>query len=306
MKTTCLILSLLVSVISSGQREQRVAVPGTKVSLVPPKGFVPSEKYAGFQNAEIGASIVIVELPAAYESVKEGFSGEGLRAMGMTLLDTQMIDLNHSGATWVRLSQKADSLTYLKQAILFGDSTKTILVSAAYPEDRKSIENDIRASLLTVAYDAGRDDNPLQAASFTIDPGGSGFVFTKLLMGGLLYTKDGMAPTNSPDKAMIIVSPSFNKIETADKKQYSIDRLKKIPGGESAVIKEVNTVTIDSMSGFEVVANAATGGTKPQLIYEVMLFDSQDNYYIFIGSTLDNHDAYLTSFRTIAKTFKRK
>ena len=47
-----------------GLAQERLTIPGTSVNLEPIKGFVPSSRFAGLENPELQASVVIVEMPA--------------------------------------------------------------------------------------------------------------------------------------------------------------------------------------------------------------------------------------------------
>ena len=59
---------------------------GSRVGIVAPAGFTPSTKFAGFENPQASAAILIVELPAeAYPEVEKGFTDEALKARGMTV-----------------------------------------------------------------------------------------------------------------------------------------------------------------------------------------------------------------------------
>lgn len=51
-------------VVAAAQAQEPVAVPGTQVAMPAPEGFTVSERFAGFENASTGASILIVEMPA--------------------------------------------------------------------------------------------------------------------------------------------------------------------------------------------------------------------------------------------------
>jgi hypothetical protein len=58
----------------------------SRIGLVAPAGFKPSEKFPGFENPEASAAILLVELPdAAYADVEKGFTDEALKQRGMTV-----------------------------------------------------------------------------------------------------------------------------------------------------------------------------------------------------------------------------
>ena len=303
MKNRLLLAFLLLGQITFGQTEKLIKVSGTKCSLIPPNGFVAATTFSGFQNAETGASIMINEIPAPYQSLVDGFTAEALKSKGMTLIKKQTIDFNGSKATLINITQPANGTTYLKQMLVFGDTKGTVLVNGIYPEASKDLEPKIKNALLSTVYNNLQNDNPLEAASFTIDIKDTEFKLIKYISGSLLYSTDGKIPTEKPT---LIVGNSIAKVSTQNQKKYSEERLKKLPGGELNVINEINEITIDNLKGFEIVANRKTKDDKIELVYQVMLFNESGDYYIIVGQTQEDFKKYLESFKKITKTFKRK
>jgi hypothetical protein len=303
MKNRFLLAFLFLVQIAFGQTEKLIKVSGTKCSLIPPNGFVAATTFSGFQNTATGASIMINEVPAPYQSLVDGFTAEALKSRGMILLKKQTIDFNGSKATLINLSQSANGTTYLKQMLVFGDTKGTVLVNGIYPEVSKDVEAQIKDALLSTVYDSSQNDNPLEAATFTIDIRDTEFKLIKYMSGSLLYSTDGKIPTEKPT---LIVGNSIAKVSTQNQKKYSEERLKKLSGGELNIIKEINEISIDNLKGFEIVANGKTKDDNAELVYQVMLFNEKGDYYIIVGQTKDDFSKYLEVFKRIAKTFKRK
>lgn len=303
MKKTLFIGLLILAQISFGQTEKLTKIKGTKCSLIPPKGFVVVTAFSGFQNAEKGASIMINEIPAPYQSIVNGFTAEALKSKGMLLINKQNIDFNGSKAMLINIKQEANGTTYLKQILAFGDAKGTVLVNGIYPEASKDIELEIKDALLSTVFDASQNINALDAAIFSIDTKNTDFQLVKYMSGTLLYSVDGKIPTKKP---ILIVGNSIAKVPVVNQKRYSIERVKKLPRGELCVIKDINPITIDNLKGFEIVANGKSLDDKDLLVYQVMLFNEKGDYYLIVGQTTDDFNRYLESFKIIAKTFKRK
>ena len=303
MKNKFLLAFLFLVQIAFGQTEKLIRVPGTKCSMTPPNGFIAATTFSGFQHTELGVSIMINELPAPYKELVAGFTAEALATRGMKLIRKESIDLNNSKATIFYVTQSANGTDYLKQMLVFGDPKVTVMVNAIYTEYAKEIEPTIKEALLSTVYNAAHDENPLEAASFTVDVKGTDFKITKYMSGSLLYTTDGKIPTEKPT---LIVANSIAKVPIENQKNYAVARLKKLPGGEQSIIKEITNVSIDNMNGYQIIANGKTKENKPELIYQVMLFNDNGDYYLFVGQTKEEFDKYLGTFKNIAKTFKRK
>ncbi|TDO28131.1 hypothetical protein [Sediminibacterium goheungense] len=303
MKNTCLLVFLLCAQVAFGQTAKHIKIPATKCSIIPPDGFVAATAFSGFQSAATGASIMVNELPGPYEPVADGFTAEALRSRGMTLVKKQVIDFNGSKATLVQLTQPANGVIYHKQILVFGDSKNTVLVNGIYPEASKNIEPQIKDAILSIVYNNEQKENPLEAATFTIDTKESEFQLIRNMSGTLIYSTDGKIPTEKPT---LLVGNSIAKVSPPNQKLYAEERLKKLPRGEQSIIKEINPIRIDNVNGYEIVANGKTKDDKTELVYQVMLFNENGDYYIMIGQAKEDFDKYLESFRKITKTFKRK
>jgi len=221
----------------------------------------------------------------------------------MKLVSKQTIDFNNGKATFINLTQPANGTTYIKQILIFGDAKGTVLVNGIYPETSKQLEAKIKTALLSTVYNPEQDDNPLEAASFSVETKDTDFKLVKYMSGSLLYSTDGKIPTEKPT---IIIANSLAKIPLSNQKGYAEQRLKKLPRGEFNVIKEINEIKIDNLHGYEIIADGKTKEEEAELVYQVMLFNDKGDYYIIVGQAKDNFAKNLTTFKSIAKTFKRK
>jgi len=297
MKKNIILFSLLlISIFSFGQTTS-VLIPGTKYSMIPPEGFILSPNFSGFQNIETGASIMIMDIPTSYSSLVQGFTKDALKTKGMDLLSKENVRYKNSDAMLYKVSQKANGINYLKQILLFGDKNITVMVNGIYPEQSNDSENELKKSLFTIERNEKLAEKPLQSVNFSINVEGTDYKLVKSLAGSLLYSEDDKIPS---DKGLLIVSNSLgNKVNT-DYRQFSIDRLKKLPDASNSIIKTIDKVTISDMEGYEIVAE----DNSKQLIYQVTLFSSTREYYIIVGQSKGEKEKNLEVYKKVAKTFK--
>ncbi|MBT3533009.1 MAG: hypothetical protein HN478_03965 [Rhodospirillaceae bacterium] len=79
-----------------------VFVPGSRVGLVPPVGFVPSDKFKGFLSAAERGSILIVEMPKeAYAQVSR-LSDAGLADRGIKVHSRSALTVGKAPAVLIR------------------------------------------------------------------------------------------------------------------------------------------------------------------------------------------------------------
>ncbi|MET4107154.1 hypothetical protein [Hymenobacter sp. UYP22] len=303
-----LLVGLLLPVAASAQTPEHAVVPGTKISLIPPTGFTAARSFSGFEQPDAAASIMISDIPGPVQQMKAGMTPAALATRGMKLLRTEPVTLNGTPATVLHVTQSANGLLYCKQMLMFGDATHTVLVVGTYPDGGKTVEANIRRALLTTHYNSRlSDDTP--AAEFGVDVAGTGLRFAKNLAGSLLYTTDGQVTPKGPDKAVVIVAGSLNSVEVgpSEQKAFSIQHLQQLPEGKHNRVRTISPVTVDGLSGYEIVADGQNDKQVPELVYQLTLFDGPTKkYYAVVGLAETQFDTRLASFKAIARTFKRK
>lgn len=296
------LLFLILFGFQNSYSQKAVSISGTKYSIVPPEGFSTASNFSGFQNVEKGSSIMITELPNSYFKMSDAFTPEALKTKGMILKSKEEINFKGEKATYFKVSQQANGMTYLKQILMFGDDNKTVMVNGIYPEKFNSIENQIKVALLSTTFNEEQNDNPLDAVKFSVKVSETSYEFVKYLSGSLLYSEDGKFPSN---KGIFMVSPSIGKFPESNRKQYSIDRLKKLPNGENNKVKAINPITINNLSGYEIVADGKNTDSEDEIVYLVMLYNDSE-YFIMVGQATNDQQKNLEAFKKIANSFELK
>ena len=100
---------------------------------------------------------------------------------------------------------------------------------------------------------------------------------------GMLFNRDLKTPTESEDKATLLTDKSFANVEIKNEKLFCISRLKKYPDDYSVIpSKGINEIEIDNLKGFELFAK--NNDKENEEMYQVILFDQNGVYYLFIGT----------------------
>ena len=300
MRAAGLILFVLLNTMAFAQNAEPVA--GTRVSLIPPKGFTAATNFSGFWQQETGASIMVSEIPGSAKDLANEFTAEKLSPKGMTFISRKTVTANNQEATLVHVSQAANGQVFLKQVLICGDENMTILVNGIYPQSAKQLEKEILASVLSSTYNQSQSLNASAAIEFTIDAGIGGLQFAKVISGTMAYTPDGLLPSKSPNKIFLTAGGSLGNKVAGDQSLFATERLKKLPGGASLSILEQNEIEIDGLKGFEIVAESP----EKFLTYQVMLFTEAKQYYMIVGKSETDTKGALENFRKIARTFKLK
>lgn len=281
------------------------AIKRTKISLIPPPGFIDAPNFSGFQQSESGATIMVVDVPGPYSEVSKGITKEGLLKTGVEASQIETLTLNGLPALFVTGIQSAGGNIYNKYTLVFGSAQETTIISGAVPEGLNKIGEEVKKSILTAYYEADKKVDPFESLDFSVDVSATKLKFAKAISGSLIFTADGRMPTSSNDKTTLIVGKSFSIITEQDKKLYSLNRLKQMPLQIDS-IASVSEILLDDIQGYEILAKARDKKTgKPESVCQVILF-SDNLYYILWGSTNDRTEKSIEDIKTAIRTFKRK
>jgi hypothetical protein len=126
----------------AGEGYQKVA--GTTVEIDPPLGFAASRNFAGFENTEIGASILVATIPAPYSKMVQGMTNEAIASKGMKVLETQTVSINQKQAKLWYVEQIRSGITFRKWWLLCGTDKVSFTVTGNFPKEH---EDRIRSAL---------------------------------------------------------------------------------------------------------------------------------------------------------------
>lgn len=280
-------------------------VSGTKISLIPPKGFTKAQNFVGFQQDESGSTIMLMDIPGPFSEVSKGMTTQNFLSKGVEVKSIEEYILNGKKGLFLTAEQNAYGKIFSKFIFVFGTENETIMINGAFPNNLMEIGKEIKTSILSSFYDENKKINPFDSVDFEIDTNGTNLIFAKNRSSMLTYNTDGLLPTKSKNDTSLIVGKALSNVEIEDKKLYALNRLKKMPF-EIVKIENINEVTVDDVSGYEITAIAKDKKTGlEEKVYQVMLF-SDNLYYILLGTTNNDYEKNISEIKKIVKTFKRK
>ena len=281
-------------------------VAGTKVSLDPPPGFIPSARFPGFENSANAASIIVTELPGPASDMQKGMTGEALASRGMTLIHSETVKIEGQPAILLQASQSAAGTGFVKWMLVAGDAKKTVMIVAAYPEAAKELAMALRATLLSASWSgAPRKVNPYEGLMFRVDP------TPKLKLAGrvgalLVFSETGsMQPSNAAD-AMMVVGNSISDVKIDNVETFARVRASKTTRIGPLRNLQGRAVTADRLKGYELVGetNDLKSGQALRM-YQLVVADDK-NYYLAQGFVSPEHAAVMIpEFRKITGSFRR-
>ncbi|GAB4524810.1 MAG: hypothetical protein Tsb0014_03630 [Pleurocapsa sp.] len=289
-------------------QEKLEKIAGTKISIIPPVGFVAATRFSGYQQEENNSSIVVTEIPASIEELQPGLTdGETLAQRGMVLLEQQPVKVNNLDATMLKVSQKAYETEFTKWILLLGNETESVLVTASIPQELEAeYAEGLKTSLLSVNWDLQAKASLTEGLDYSIQEESGDLKLAKRFSNSLLYTKNGRFPAESIDDPIFVVAPSVVS-QNLNLRTLARDRLLQTDNLTNIELESEGNITIDGLQGYQIIAVGRDVKSETVMtLYQVILVDDRDYYYIMQGQ-VDRRleEQYLPMFEELALSFQR-
>jgi len=284
---------------------QEAAVPGTRVSLVPPADFVASARFPGFENAAAGSSIVISEFNAPVAETSAAFTPINLRLQGMALLARREVLLGGREAELFEVTQIAGGVEFAKWMVLAGDDSNTVLIVATFPQQLADrLREPMHRAVLSARLEPPGARDLLAGLPFRIDEGAE-LKIQNRMQHMLTLARPDAGARPAVEEPVLIVSPSLNPADTSDIAAFSKRRLAQLARIAHVANVRGREVTIAGRLSYELVADAKDSESGASLaVYQATVPDG-DHYYLIVGLVgREGAARYLAQFRSIADSLR--
>ncbi len=280
-----------------------VFIKGTKISMVPPEAFVPAGNFAGFQQEASGASIMVVSIPAPYETIAASMNSQGFASQGIVVDNTEKLQISGLPGILMSGSQKAHGLIYIRYSLIFGNEKESIIINGACPDKSAGVPAKIKASILTTVYHPDVVIDPVAEADFELDTKPSQLRFAGNVANSLIFTMDGNLPPEVADKTMLVAAKSFSELAVSQQKEFATRRLQGLPMTIEKVIS-TDSVMTDSLAGYEILAEGTSRETGIREFVLLHILYGESYYYLMVGTT--EKETILPRLKTVIRSFRRK
>lgn len=183
--------------------KEHVHIPGTRMFIIPPKGFKVSDSFFGLQKG-MEAVIQVNDLIGGDFAQNAGtFTEKNFTAQGLKVLKFNEFKLNGFDAKYAFIKAK-DKRKMI--SLVFGDHSFCVAVSVIHPTmDQKFVE-EIVASFKTIYYDKKFKVNAFDTAPFTLDDSNSIFKFAKSSAGIFIYSLNGNQKDSYINESFITIN----------------------------------------------------------------------------------------------------
>ena len=314
MKTGLLIIGILMLTMSSGAQDlnayasstdEHVLIRGTNISMIPPDNYVLSEEFKGFHRPEDETSMIIVmEIPQSYYEVSASFTREMLVEQGMVLSSKSEVKVNGYNGDLIDLIQVANGLTFSKLILIYGDSFETTMINGVFLKDSTVLAEKITQSVKSTVVNTHIVVDPRGDLDYNLTESQGNLQFHSVVGNAILFSRDGVIPTESPERIILATDKSYEKSEIADKKEFCVARVKTYPY-EFQIMTDrgVNEIELDGLKGYELYALKGTDQEKE--MYQAIVFNDSGGYYVFVGTYLTGDENAERDILGVISTFKR-
>ena len=299
-----LITIILLTMASALAAGEPVNVPGTRVTIDPPDGFVLAADFPGFINSKLKSTITVVEVPSSFIELTERYNDESLKREGIDVRERRQIERDGLRAIIVTGVETVGSRRVVKKMMMTGDVAESLIVTAIYrQEDEQRLGDEVDRALQLLLWDSSRLVDHFEGIGFRLKEIPGLRVATRV-SNSVIFTRNGTLPDQYYTGQMLIVGWSKDDVSTIENKRaFAEQRFRNVAILTKVKIDNVATLNRDGVDGFEIVGQ----GTHRYLGYEVAAFQVMLHYrerFLLAQGFADVEDpesAY-DQFRTIMGT----
>jgi hypothetical protein len=277
--------------------QERLQVPGTWVSMVPPSDFIPATRYRGFDHPPTKSSLLVSVINSSLGANLQALDSTRNPRMRMQILRVEELELVSGKARLFVMPEKGRKGDMIKQMLVLGDSLRTISISGFSPASDSAMALKIRSALTTVVYDVNNDANLLSVLPFSFV---TGFSPAQLNGQSLLLTPDG-SPVSDYSGSVMVAGVARIKRDSTDLKAYAVAQCMRIPGSDSSMTLDAVKTEQDSVAGFRI-----SGASPARLLRALVLFGDDGRVYLIAGTCPASLGDTAKKFSQTFSSFRRR
>jgi hypothetical protein len=304
--------------IKNTQTPEHVVIAGTKYAMITPDAsFRNAQDFTGFQSSALEAGINITEMPMSFDMVLPMFTKDLPPKTGKLLLEKDLVMNGYKAKLYKQQGPRTSAFDQLDDTkkespevttwlMLYGDENMCLIIVASYAAASDGVLGDkMEKSFKSFLYLADKEVNPLDQLQFTVNTDDTPLKFATILMQtSAIYNLDGKIPTEMKSNVGFSVMVMPIPVEEVEQKKTAIRAVKK-PYAENVELSDSAKVTINGLTGYEVIGYEINEQSETVLNYSVTLFD-KERYFLLSGSAKTDFETYTKLFRKVSQSFKLK
>lgn len=302
-RTICALAVLTLALATTGAVAEPVFPPGSRIGLEPPPGMTPSKRFAGFEDVEHKAAIVVLDLPAAaYQEAETSLFAKPQSEVGG--LSRRAFPFNEGIAILATgTAQDNDRLLhkwfFLATTVAGPVPNLAAFITVEVPESAHAIYTDavIEKALKSVTFRKTPVDEQLALLPFRLTDLAGFHVRQVVPTGSIVLTEN--ADGGLFKQAYIVVSVATGGPSApADRARFAQDMLNSGPVRDLA-IQSGETMRIRGLPGNEIRASGKDADDSPIAIVQWLRFGSGGFMRIVAVSPKAEWDTLFPRFRAL-------
>lgn len=280
---------------------KHINIPGTRLFIIPPKGFNVSKSMSGIEKGDIGIQVIDL-VGGDFNKNARTYSKEAFEAGGVKVYEYKELKVNEYPAKYA-VVEGENNLKGIN--LVFGDTTFSTMVIAMFPASDNSVGAELKKALQTIYYDKDFTIDPLATAQFTLDENISKFKFAKAAANVLLYSIDGVDKESYDDEPMILVGtlPIDGSMTLRSVAERLISGLEK-KGLVVSEIKNKASKVVDNTRMYEIDVHGSMKGQN--VIMYVLVAVDYEKVITFQGIIRYDFKENLNEVKKLASSLKLK
>lgn len=262
-------------------------VPGAQIGMEPPTGFVPSQRFAGFEHPRSGATIVVTELPReAFGKMRGSMTDTALKAQHITVDKRETVTVDGANGLLLHGKQAAGGLTAEKWILVVGYPTVTGLVTYQVAEmavDRSPAEEVRKALLSTVFRPPVSLAEQISDLTFTIGTI-DGFRVERIMPGNTaILVADGIQSADTPQTIFVASAAAAGAPPEALRDEFARKAIAGFGLVSEVTVEASAPIELGGDPGIELTAHAVDRRTsQPVALVQWMRF-REGGYLRYLG-----------------------
>ena len=190
-------------IITSSKTAKHINIPGTRLFISQPDGFVLASNFIGLKKGESGMIQIYDLVGGNYYTNAATFSQSKFESKGAKVFEFKEFTFNNYPAKFISMQGEPQAKSF---SLVFGDTTFSSMILAKYVANDAETEKQIKEALFSIVYDKKMTVDPFASAKFLLNDKESKFKFSKSSSGMFFYSLNGVVKNNYGNDPFITVT----------------------------------------------------------------------------------------------------
>lgn len=291
------LILLFISFNIFAQNNNYVNIKGTRLSIIPPKGFVDAENFIGLKKDETTGIQIMDLVGGNFHSNTATYTKATFEKKGITVLEFEELKVDGFQAKFSHFKGVDNNE---RVNITFGDSTFSVMVTAFFPTNsRNELFSGIKESFLKIKYDKKLTVDPFASSSFKVEKNDSKFKFAKASANMFIFSENGIDKVSYDDEPMVMITSL--PFDEAIAKEKLFEDLQKSLIEQGFVKKETKNTSKKSINGYDTIEAECyfEHKSEPKLAYMTILIKN-NKAIVFYGMAKSKFQENIIEFKKLS------